>query len=396
MRASRQKLVENLRLTSIVALAVYAATLLWLISATSLRAPIGSPVPDDVVFVWSSNPDLNLDIETLPISVPTYLGIVDSVDALDSPAIVATDRVSIGEPGRLETVTRARHTPGLFEIVRAKPESGRRFRPEDATEGARPVAIVSHDLAEDLSNDTPQVIGSTLPMDGRLYEIVGVMPAGFSFPSADNNIPWLDGSVEIWTPFIILDQDRSAYGNISYVVLANLRGTEVETNAQLDALYRRLEATSPDAYRNWSASVRPLRAQVLGRLADVMRLLLIGAIGLVLIALVSFTFVIIARSVSQKRENAVRSALGAKPKDLVLQQISQLAPLSLGSAALGFTLALVTAKPAGRLLDPTGRNPLAVTDGIGQMVLTALPMALLFALVTILPCLLYTSDAADE
>ena len=54
----------------------------------------------------------------------------------------------------------------------------------DITPPAAPVVVLGHDLWTERFNGDPGVIGRTLRVNGQSSEVIGVMPKGFSFPSA--------------------------------------------------------------------------------------------------------------------------------------------------------------------------------------------------------------------
>src|SRR6185436_7415541 len=87
-------------------------------------------------------------------------------------------------------------TPGLFRMLGVTPATGRAFGSVDGRGGTAQIAIVSSAFAGEHLGGSGPAIGRQITLDGRRYDVVGVMPAAFRFPS---------GLEQIWTPF---DVDR--------------------------------------------------------------------------------------------------------------------------------------------------------------------------------------------
>ena len=79
----------------------------------------------------------------------------------------------------------------LFTLLRVQPLLGRTFTDEEDEPGSAQVVILSHALWQRKFAGSPDAIGRTLPINEKPHTIVGVMPAGFGFPSPDT---------EFWRP----------------------------------------------------------------------------------------------------------------------------------------------------------------------------------------------------
>ena len=101
------------------------------------------------------------------------------------------------------TLQGAMVSPALFPLLRTAPHLGRLFVEEDARDGADRVALLSHGAWSNRYGADPGVIGASLDLDGEASTIVGVLPAGFSFPSP---------AVEVWTPLVVPAFEPGALG----------------------------------------------------------------------------------------------------------------------------------------------------------------------------------------
>jgi putative ABC transport system permease protein len=177
------------------------------------------------------------------------------------------------------------------------------------------------------------VIGQSVILDGRSKQIVGVMPAGFSYP-ADR---------ALWTPIEhteeFLSSQRSAWvlsavGRVKDGVPLRQAEAEVET------IGRQLEAQYPDDNERVGLVAVPMLEALVGDVKTAV-LVLLGAVGFVLlIACANVGNLLLARSAAREGEIAVRAALGARRLRLVRQLLTESVLLSVAGAALGLLLAV--------------------------------------------------------
>jgi putative ABC transport system permease protein len=85
----------------------------------------------------------------------------------------------LGEPFRASGLVA---TPGLFEMLRARPALGRVLHDDDAKQGAPAVVVLGHDLWRSRFESDPNVIGRSIRVGTQARQIIGVAPPGFRFP----------------------------------------------------------------------------------------------------------------------------------------------------------------------------------------------------------------------
>lgn len=102
----------------------------------------------------------------------------------------AVTEAQLTRDGATSTVTVARVPAGFFSTRPVQALLGRTLRPDDAREGAAPVAIISHALWQSRFGASPTVIGMSVEVDGISTTVVGVMPTGFEEPDR----------VDLWLP----------------------------------------------------------------------------------------------------------------------------------------------------------------------------------------------------
>ena len=240
-------------------------------------------------------------------------------------------------------VSRARVTPGFFNLIGVQPMIGRSFFEEEGLEGNDRVAVLSYDIWSGAYGADPAVVGKTVVLDGIPSTIVGVLPAGFFMPPFTS---------QIWGP-LAFDQETLEYrGRHSLRVVGRLAdGVSLDAaRAEMDVVAEGLARAYPQSNEGWGIQVRELRGQVLSGSAGSLWMLF-GGVGLVLlIACVNVASLMVARGAGRKQELAVRVALGASRGQLLSQLLTENLLLALVGGALGLGVAYLGLEPMKALV----------------------------------------------
>jgi putative ABC transport system permease protein len=234
-----------------------------------------------------------------------------------------------GEP---ERVRADRVSANLFPLLGIQPAIGRTFSEEDDRAGAGKVVLLSYGAWERRFGGA-DVVGQTVRMDREAFTIVGVMPAGFAFPSIDT---------EMWVPMAMPDRERQTDGSHYLSAIARMKpGVTLEqARADLAAAARWLEQARPDGNnKGWEALAFPMREFAVRNVSAALWVLF-GAVSLVLlIACVNVANLLLARGASRQKELAIRAAIGAGRVRLIRQLLVEQLALALTSAVGGVLLA---------------------------------------------------------
>ena len=174
----------------------------------------------------------------------------------------------------------------------------------------------------------PTVIGRAVTLDGKAYEIIGVMPPRFAWQGA-----------ALWTPLNIQHSTATA---TMYFLLGRLKPS-VSVKAAQAALTPKFDAiakTLPKLYPlKWRIQLNSLVDLVVGELRQMLMLLSVAVGMLLLIACGNVATLLLARATAREKEISVRMAMGASRSRLVRQMMTESMLLSLGGALLGVGIA---------------------------------------------------------
>ena len=242
----------------------------------------------------------------------------------------------------------------LFDILQVQAALGRTFVPEDGTPGHDHVAVLTYGLWQSLFHGDPGVIGKTVRLDNVMREVVGVLPAGFQFPSGSvlRSFRHGGGAMSAGTEPVLffpaaLDMSQFAwdgnYGN--FVCLGRLNpGVSVrQAEAQLNAATAQLLQEMPQAHDRrpgaLTASVEPMQEAMVGNSRSGLWLLMAAVMGLMLLACLNLANAHLGRALARGREAAVRTALGAARWRLIWSSLSETLLLAASGGAAGVMLA---------------------------------------------------------
>ena len=277
-----------------------------------------------------------------------------------------------------------RVTANLFAILRVAPALGRAFQPPEDESGAERVALLSHGTWQRRFGGARDVVGRTIQVDQQPATIVGVMPPGFAFPSAET---------ELWVPAAFSAAERRAYSTHFLSALGRLAPGVTLARAETDMkeVAARMGEVNP-ASAGWEVRLTDLRDDTV---QDVRRSLLVlaGAVALVLfIACVNVANLLLVGGAARQRELAIRTAIGATRGRLLRQLVVEQAALAAISASAGVLLAGWLLRALLRLVpDALPRQGTIAINGevlafaIGLAALTPLLFGLIPALVASRP-----------
>ena len=340
-----------------LAVGIASATSVFTVVNGVLVEPLPYQDADRIVHLVSHNVETGPGAPTRGwvMSLPYFSGLRERAASLS--AIGGYDSFSNITRQRLTTVVEGaegsarlpgtRMSPALFEMLGVQATLGRYFDAGEEELARNSVMLLSHRAWQTTFGGDRAVLGRSVPLDGRAYTVVGVMPPSFAFPDAQTDF-WIPLTPAQLPPPSAprLDSPSSYYtdaifGRLAAGVSPAQAGREVDgilraVDLELAPRFRILE----NQYRQRAALPKraeavPMKDELVAPVRSRLQLLL-GAVGLVLlIACANVTNLLLARSGSRTREMAVRAAIGANRRQLLTQVMAESLVLGIVGGALG-------------------------------------------------------------
>ncbi|HTX75238.1 MAG TPA: ABC transporter permease [Terracidiphilus sp.] len=274
------------------------------------------------------------------LSYPDYIDWKRTNKSFSSLDLFAPYGFMMKTPEGLRKTDGARVSAGFFRTLGVTPILGRDFYDgEDAAAPAR-TALISYSNWQKRYNGSPSVLGQRVDLDGDVYTIIGVLPRDFSFAPAEPADFWA-----IEKPTGGCEKNRSCH-NFFGVARLKRGVTFAAAFADVKSIALQLQRQYPDDNRNRYAFMLPLTDVIVGDIRPILLTTLAGAGLLLLIASINVASLLLVRAESRRREMAVRGALGASPRRLVRQFITE----GLLLAFIACILGIVAAQRAMHLL----------------------------------------------
>jgi putative ABC transport system permease protein len=329
-----------------LALGIGASTAVFSVVNAILLKPLPYPDAGRIVIPWRLAPaGLNLGYNEIPWGLREFWFLQRESKTFQKVGAFQSDSFSLTGSGEPALLAGLRASAGFFPALGVSAAQGRTFTVAEDRPGREHEVILGDQLWRDRFGADPAVIGRAIELSGSAYTVVGVMPAGFVFPRAEEMPGSLDfpREAQLWVPLALPAVRRHAEDPDELAFIARLKpGVTIDqAQAEMNIFTSRLEAPSP-RYKGWfHMRVTPLARQVAG---DTRRplLLILGAVGIVLlIACSNVASLLLMRSLARAREFTLRAALGAGSARLLRQLFTENLMLAAAGGVAGMLLALL-------------------------------------------------------
>jgi putative ABC transport system permease protein len=206
-----------------LALGIGANTAIFTVVDTLLLKPLALPDPGSLVQVWEVSPR-----GQGTASMPDLKDWQEQNSVFTGIAAYTLGDYNLNREENPERVSGVAVTAGYFDVMKAQPEFGRTFLPDEDKAGHEHEVVLSNRLWKRLGGD-PAIAGQEIRLNGEDYSVVGVMSPRFSFPSA---------MADLWVPLVRDPTLATSRGNRMYFVVARLKpGISLATRQAINSTH---------------------------------------------------------------------------------------------------------------------------------------------------------------
>src|SRR5438874_4596229 len=350
LRYTLRVLAKQPLFTSIViltfALGIGANSAVFSVVNAVLLRPLPFHNPQNLVALGEFDTREKADPGT-EINSISYLDYVDWRDqnkVFEHVAVYTNQSVSTLTDGNEATHVQGESVSAdLFSLLGVQPILGRTFLPKEDEPGNH-VAVLSYGLWQRQFGADRGIIGKTVVLDGKPFEVIGVMPPRFTFPLRFSNPPelWITMSNLRQTPPDGSQPMTEQRDNDFFSCIARLKPnvSMQQAQANIDTIVADWRRQYPDSKLHVGAKVIPEISSMIGSTRSALLMLCAMAVCVLLIACVNVANLLLARSLSRNREISIRAALGARRWHIIKQLLGESTLLSVLGGLAGLVVAI--------------------------------------------------------
>ena len=300
------------------------------VNAVLLR-PLPYYMPDQLVVLSSVDP---LGKKRVTASYPNFQDWKQDNDVFQDMAAFEYRTYNLTGDYEPERLSAAAVSANVFQLLGAHAQIGRSFQEDEDQFGVDGTVMLSNQLWQRRFGSDNAIIGKRITLDNQSYTVVGVMPDTFRFPHQ---------VIELWTPLASVSKERKDQRATGYLnVIGRLKPdvTLQQAQARMDSIASYIFQKHPEVVDYPGIALRSYNETIVGNVRKTLITLQLAVALILVIVCVNVMTILLSRAVRNRRNTAVKIALGASAARVMVQMLIENSILALLGMALGTALAL--------------------------------------------------------
>ena len=311
----------------VLALAVGANTAMYTLVHTIVLRPLPLTEPDRLLIFSIVRPGTDRQ----PLSLPDLADFAQSNRTLEGIASLFAWSANLTGSGDAERLTAVRVSANYFDLTGARVHLGRTIQPDD---DQRAVALLSHGMWQRRFGGKTDAVGTSIVLNGETFTVIGILPPDFVSLVRDVDL------VVPYSPAADVRRGNRAQGFLRVIARLKTGTTDGQSADDLTAIGRRLRDEYPDSHgTDTGVRVAGLHDEISGSSAPMLWMLFGAVVVVMLVACANLANLFLVRATSQRRELALRTALGASRSRIVGHVLSEVMALGVLGGAAGVLVA---------------------------------------------------------
>ena len=340
LRYSARMLIKSPGFTAVavlsIAIGIGANTTVFSVINAVLLKSVPYNDPSSLALVWGDSRTESSLRKHNQVSWTDIADIRSQTTVLEDVATYAGWFPIMSGAGEAERVPAIQVGDGFFKIMKGAPMLGRVFTPEEQVDGKDFVVVLGHGLWQRRFGADPNIVGKSVMLSGRPYNIVGVM--GPDFRPLPSSLVAPEGQFYRPVAENYDDEDRSAR---HLRAIARLKpGVTIEqAQSELSVIAQRIEQAHQLTNKGYGVAVVSITEEITGGIRPTLLMIFGAVIFVLLVACANVANLLLARATVRHKEITIRSAIGAGRGQLIRQLLTESLLLAVLGGGLGLLIA---------------------------------------------------------